>query len=549
MTMSGENKHTSFFPPEDSPITVPPAEEAWSLMRPMLDKGMPVARVKGSGSWFRNFRWLAPAAVVAGVSVWLVVRKPLLRDAGRVVEGRVSVGRDTPRGMGQEERSGGMANGNPVARSGPAARSGAAEGSGLAARSGSAEGETGGTGEIGVESGLKSGGGKDSVKRGGGKIVETDRRGGEQAGGNGVENSAAEKTVKRSREGVGQSGGAGRRAGGVTGQSGAGRGWQQEGGEVVRKPTAQSGGGDSPIKRGHHLHEGRAQMPSLAIVGSGYDRSRRGSYASLPVAGLKPGKGLLPVKAPAAKGGKDHPGNTAAQSTKAPAGKGERILAVGLWDGLNFAVDGQTAYKYTSSDGPDLLPDHLPGAYVRMYMGDRVYIDAGVRLYSPQYSRSQQIDSTGGYDTVYTNNPVQTSIKDTVVSIEKLYYTDIPLTIHYRVAGGLYLGAGLQYSRLWDGAAIERFDSQASNGVGPVSVNGNFNLDLKYDPGALARLRRSDWRVLLDVAYRWKRLTLNLRYQQSLTSYVRPGQGGSAPHNSALQLNLGYDLWRQRRKK
>ena len=182
-------------------------------------------------------------------------------------------------------------------------------------------------------------------------------------------------------------------------------------------------------------------------------------------------------------------------------------------------------------------------------MGDRVYIDAGVRLYSPQYSRLQQIDSTGGYDTVYTTNPIQTSIKDTVVSIEKLYYTDIPLTIHYRVAGGLYLGGGLQYSRLWDGAAVERFDSQASNRTGPVYSTGNWNLDLKYDPGALARLRRSDWRVLLDVAYRWKRLTLNLRYQQSLTSYVRPGQGGSAPHNSALQLNLSYDLWRERRKK
>ena len=287
-------------------------------------------------------------------------------------------------------------------------------------------------------------------------------------------------------------------------------------------------------------------MPSPVIIGSGYDRSRPGSYASLPVGGLKAGKSLLPVKAAAAKGGKDHPGNTAARSAKVPSGKGERILAVGLWDGLNFAVDGQTVYRYTPSDGPDLLPDHLPGVYVRMYMGDRVYIDAGLRLYSPQYSRLQQIDSTG--DTASISN-TQVTIKDTIVSIEKLYYTDIPLTIHYRVAGGLYLGAGLQYSRLWDAAAIQRFDSQASNGVGPVSVNGNFNLDLKYDPSALARLRRSDWRVLLDVTYRWQRLTLGLRYQQSLTSYVRPGQGGSAPHNSALQLNLGYDLWRQRRKK
>ena len=593
MTMSEENKHTSFFPPEDSPITVPPADEAWSLMRPMLDKGMPVTRVKGS--WFRNFRWLAPAAVVTGVGLWLVVRKPLVRDTGRVVEGRVSVGRDTPRGMGQGE-SAGVANGDSVARFGRAEGETGGTGGLLEGDTGSSiaaakerEGKTGAEvagakekeGKAGVEPGLKAGGGRDSIKRDGGEIVKTDRRGGEQAGGNEVENADAGKTVKRSGERLGRSGSAMRRGGDATGQaggaiggvagatgragggseprraggtaesSGAGRGRKQEGGEVAQRPTGQSGGGDSSPGRSHHRHEGKAQLPSLAITGPGYDRSSPGSYAASRI-GWRAGKSLLPVKASAAKGGTEKGGvekGGAAKggAAKTPAGKGEQILAVGLWDGLNFAVDDQTAYRWTSSDGPDLLPDHLPGAYVRMYVGDRVYIDAGLRLYSPQYTRLQQIDSTGGPDTTY--NPFQTSIKDTVVSLEKLYYTDIPLTIHYRVAGGLYLGGGLQYSRLWDGAAIQRFDSQPSNGTGPVVSSGNWNLDLKKDPGALARLRRSDWRVLLDVAYRWKRLTLDLRYQQALTSYVRPGQGGSAPHNSALQLNLSYDIWRQRRKK
>jgi len=364
------------------------------------------------------------------------------------------------------------------------------------------------------------------VKRRGSEIVIPDKRGGGQAGRNGVVSPAAGATVKRSGEGIGQagstaerSGGGGKeRSGGGTRISGKGKGRQREGSEG---------------SRGYIQHERKAQIPPLAFIGSGYDRSSPGSYASLRVAGLKAGKSLLPGKAPLAKGGKE--------------GKGERILAVGVWDGLNFAMNGQTVYRYSSSDGPDLLVDHLPGAYVRMYLGDRVYIDAGVRLYSPQYTQLQRIDSTGGTDTVY--NPFQITLKDTVVSLEKLYYTDIPLTVHYRVAAGLYLGGGLQYSRLWDGAAIESFDSQPLNPTGAVSRNGNWNLDLKNDPSALARLRRSDWRVLLDVAYRWKRITLDLRYQQSLTSYVRPGQGGSSQRNSSLQLNLSYDIWRQRRKK
>ena len=513
MTMSGENKHNSFFTPEDSPIPVPPAEDAWSLMRQRLDTGMPIMKVKGS--WLRSFRWLAPAAAVAGVTVWLVVYKPLRRDTGRVVKERMSVG--TKNSETRRPEAGGKSE----------------AGAGERVRAAGASGTEAGEGE---ESGLKPGGGKDSVKRRGSETVITDRRGGGQAGRNGVVSPAAGATVKRSGEGIGQAGSTAERSGGGIAESGGTAERSGGGTRISGKGKGRQRGGSEGSRgrneREHPRHEGRAQIPPLALIGSGYDRSSPGRYASLPVAGLKGGKSLLPGKASPAKGGKE--------------GKGEQILAFGVWDGLNFAMDGQTVYRYTSSDGPDLLVDHLPGAYVRMYLGDRVYIDAGVRLYSPQYTRFQRIDSTGGTDTVYS--PFQVTVKDTVVSLEKLYYTDIPLTVHYRVVAGLYLGGGLQYSRLWDGAAVERFDSRP-NGSSIVGSSGNWNLDLKYDPGALARLRRSDWRVLLDVAYRWKRVTLDLRYQQSLTSYVRPGQGGSSPHNSSLQLNLSYDIWRQRRKK
>jgi hypothetical protein len=552
--MSGENKHNSFFTPEDSPIPVPPAEDAWSLMRQRLDTGMPIIKVKAS--WLRSLRWLAPAAGVAGVTILLVVHKPLRQDIGRVVGEKVSVG--TKKGETRGPEVGGKG------------ETGAEERVRAAGASGIEAGE-------GEESGLKPGGGKDSVKRQENEIVITDRHGGGQAGRNEVASPAAGATVKRSGEGiegvgrsgstaersgvgVAESGGTAERSGGGTtggGTTGGGtkisgkvKGRQQEGSEGLRggsegfRGHPRNGSGHPGNERVHPLvhprHEGKAQIPPLALIGSGYDRSSPGSYASLPVAGLKAGKSLLPGKAPPAKASR-------AKASSAKGGKeGVQILAFGVWDGLNFVMGDQTVYRYTSSDGPDLLMDHLPGAYVRMYLGDRVYIDAGVRLYSPQYTRLQQIDSTGGPDTVYS--PFQVTLKDTVVSLEKLYYTDIPLTVHYRVAGGLYLGGGLQYSRLWDGAAVERFDSRP-NGSSIVGSSGNWNLDLKYDPGALARLRRSDWRVLLDVAYRWKRVTLDLRYQQSLTSYVRPGQGGSSPRNSTLQLNLSYDIWRQRRKK
>jgi hypothetical protein len=560
MTMSGENKHNSFFTPEDSPIPVPPAEDAWSLMRQRLDTGMPIMKVKAS--WLRSLRWLAPAAGVAGVTILLVVHKPLRQDIGRVVGEKVSVGTKKGETRGPEVGGKGGARSGAAGEIGTDAKALAPEGAGEHGRATGASGT-----EAGEGSGLKPGEGEDSVKRRGSEIVITDRRGGRQAGSgstaerSGGEIAGSEGTAKTSGGGTTGSGarisgkGKGRQRGseglregsrGSRGRSEGSRGpvGQNEGANGQEgKAAGKQQGEDIQHERGHlhnerehPRHEGKAQIPPLAFIGSGYDRSSPGSYASLPVAGFKGGKSLLPGKALPAKGGKG-----------AIEDNGEQILAFGVWDGLNFAMGDQTVYRYTSSDGPDLLVDHLPGAYVRMYLGDRVYIDAGVRLYSPQYTRLQQIDSTGGPDTTY--NPYQSTFKDTVISLEKLYYTDIPLTVHYRVAAGLYLGGGLQYSRLWDGAAVQRFDSRPFNGSSAVSSSGNWNLDLKYDAGALARLRRSDWRVLLDVAYRWRRVTLDLRYQQSLTSYVRPGQGGSSPRNSSLQLNLSYDIWRQRRKK
>jgi hypothetical protein len=271
----------------------------------------------------------------------------------------------------------------------------------------------------------------------------------------------------------------------------------------------------------HQPHQGMARVPALAVIGSDHVRILPGRLSSSVAAGLK---------------AKEHRGKNDVPAQQSPVDNGERILAAGLWDGQNFAVDGQQVYRWTSSDGSDLLPDHLPGGYLRMYIGDRVYLEAGLRLYSPQYTRQQRIDSIGGgTDTV---GRTVTYLPDSIVTLKKLYYTDIPLTVHYRIVAGLYLGAGLQYSRLWDGAAAQN-----------INGRGSFNLDLKTQPATLAVIRKNDWRLLLDAGYVWRRLSLGVRYQQAAGSYLRTAEGGvKPPRNSAVNLYLSYDIWRQRRK-
>jgi hypothetical protein len=584
MNMSEENKHNSFFPAEDSPIPVPPAGKAWSLMKQKLDAGMPVAA--HGRIWFRGVRGLTPAmagvavtgAVVAvvlvGVSIWLATRKPLHREADLLKVERADAAR--PGDLTRRGDSGVRRADAGAARRVDAGAELADSGRGTAFPTNGvdrANDKIRGAGEVrgnAVDQG-------NAVDRG--KPVD---RGNAMDRANAVNpaNPVNRANAMNRANTVDQAGAVNRNKDKAVRHGSSRPGFQkekpgdarEEGTPALGRVDARSGGmsahnaripprtgepnvqgegvaaGGRPVT-GHERHrggQGKADVPPLATVQSGGFRDPTALAASL-AAELKARQRAWSAAASSAKGNKSQPGKGVLQPGKGlqqagkatagqtPAGTGERILAAGIWDGVNFAVNDQVIYRFTSSDGPDLLPDHLPGAYLRLYMGDRAYVEAGLRIFSPQYTRLQRIDSTGDTTSV---TPTLVVVTDSIVTLKKLYYTDIPLTIHYRVFAGLYLGGGVQYSRLWDGAAVQK-----------INTMGAFDLDLKNQPATLAKLQRNDWRVLLDASYVWKRLTLGLRYQEGLGSYLRTAEQGSKPHNSSLSLSLSYDIWRQQHNK
>jgi hypothetical protein len=556
MNMSEENKHNSFFPAEDSPISVPPAGEAWSLMKQKLDAGMPVA--PHGHILFRGVRWLTPgiagaavtgAVVLVSVSIWLATRKPLHREADFQKVERADAAR-----RGNLSRRGDSV--VPQEDAGVARQGGdrAAQGSGETPQS------SGGTPQGNGETPSPQQKSETPPPQGNGvniRMVPGDQAADSGRGATFPKNSVArlddkiqgdrelransanrikEKTVRHRNLHPGLQGEKpvdARAQGKPASDATPAPAGINPRGPLVTTHERPRGGPER-----HRNGQTKPVAPPLATVES--DHGDPAALAASLAGELKARQRAWAAGGPSAKGSKPQPGKGAPQARKptagqAPARPGERILAAGIWDGTNFAVNNQVTYRYTSSDGPYLLPDHLPGAYMRLYMGDRVYIEAGLRIFSPQYTRLQQIDSTGDTTSITPTGVVTT---DTVVTLKKLYYTDIPLTMHYRVFAGLYLGGGVQYSRLWDGAAVQN-----------ITGRGNVDLDLKVQPVTLARLQKNDWRVLLDASYVWRRLSLGLRYQEGLGSYLRTAQQGSKPHNSSLSLSLSYDIWRQQPKR
>ena len=230
--------------------------------------------------------------------------------------------------------------------------------------------------------------------------------------------------------------------------------------------------------------------------------------------------------------------NTVALNKK-PAGL---TLEAGLSLGQSIPIGHQKMSSY------NLLSDYIPSPYLRLSIGDRWYLQTAPRINSAQYTRPQLIDSSGGDTTHIPGYPQY--LQYNRITLKKLYYTDIPLTINYRAFKGLYLGAGIQYSRLWQAAGEDRITLRPSNGLGSDTLISSKTIGLKKKDSVFRKLSGSDWRLLLEANYTWRQFTFGLQYQQGLKTFLPANTSGpkSTDKNSSFSIHVYYEIWNQSRK-
>ena len=219
----------------------------------------------------------------------------------------------------------------------------------------------------------------------------------------------------------------------------------------------------------------------------------------------------------------------------------ERGFMAGI--GLNqfFAVGGQQSSNYNSGGISGTLGDYIPVPMIRYYFNHRLYVQLEAQFNTPQYTKknlevSHRSDSGSGQTTVNT------------VAIKKLFYFNLPLSVHYSPFDNVNVGAGLQFSRLSN--AIGFFDQnvRTTSGLDTSSVETkSFKGDSLYQ-----RIKTNEFRFLLDVSYTWRHFIVGVRYNQALSKFINlqvaPGIITQS-RNSSLQLYLRYILWDGRKKK
>lgn len=214
---------------------------------------------------------------------------------------------------------------------------------------------------------------------------------------------------------------------------------------------------------------------------------------------------------------------------------GEPWWAVGLSLNSAVATGSQTRYNYNINAKNNLALDFLPSPYVQFHINDNVYLQTELNLSAPQHT-PQILVSQNGFAPAGSN--LQRSI-----FVQKLYYFNWPVSLHYSPVNNLFLGTGIQFSSLQSGVSLIEDRDINTNRL----VN---NVVQKFkDDSTAARFKTNEWRWQTGADYYWNRFTLGMRYNQSfsnllLNKTITP----LSYNNNSFLLFVRYNLFEGKRK-
>jgi hypothetical protein len=171
-----------------------------------------------------------------------------------------------------------------------------------------------------------------------------------------------------------------------------------------------------------------------------------------------------------------------------------------------------------------------------------MFVQLEAQFNAPQYTSKDLLAGQSQADSVSPVQAVQSS-----VYIKKLFYVNIPLSVHFSPFPNVYAGAGLQYSILSNGVGL--FEDKLITSGGPDSLTASKTQSFKGD-SLYREMKTHEFRFLVDGNYQYKNFVLGIRYNRALSKFINVRISDSQvtqARNSSLQLYLRYILWDQRK--
>jgi len=294
--------------------------------------------------------------------------------------------------------------------------------------------------------------------------------------------------------------------------------------------------GDTALAGGRRLASGPAKL-------SGHDMP--GGPDEVKGPGRKGHADTL--SGPAGKPGGKRRNDSTATAARKP--KADSILQMKGWlagVGLNqfFIVGGQEKSNYNSNGTTGGISDYIPVPMVRYYFSRKLYVQLEAQFNAPQYTTKNLLANQSRDSASRPGQILQSSL-----FIKKLFYFNLPLSIHYSPIPNLYIGGGIQYARLTNGVALYQDSSRRIfTGVDSfVSAKiQSFRNDSTYK-----KLKTNEFRLMLDLNYNFKRFVIGARYNRALSDFINlriSNTQVTQSRNSSFQVYLRYIIWDGRKR-
>jgi len=217
--------------------------------------------------------------------------------------------------------------------------------------------------------------------------------------------------------------------------------------------------------------------------------------------------------------------------------------------GLNqfFSVDQQEQSNYNSSGTTGGIRDYIPVPMIRYYFSKKLFVQLEAQFNTPQYTKKDLLASESKVDTM----TIPTAKLQSVLYIKKLFYFNLPLSVHYSPFPNFYVGAGLQFSRLTNGVGLFQEKASPRLSIGTDTIKSSKVQSFKNDT-TYQKMKTTELRLLLDLSYTYKRFIIGARYNRALSNFIDVRVSDTQvtqSRNSSIQVYLRYILWDGRKKK
>ncbi len=195
-----------------------------------------------------------------------------------------------------------------------------------------------------------------------------------------------------------------------------------------------------------------------------------------------------------------------------------------------------TAYNYNGNK--NRLLDYIPSLYIRLEKQEQWFLQAEFDYASPYnvnkivYSQHTQTNYT--YSTITTINN----------RLQKVFYSQLPVSFHYYIQPHWTVGAGVAYN--WFRGAVMQQTTDVQNFQPHTQTLSHQMIPVKnYTDSFLYKTKTS---LLLQTNYVNKRWTVGLRYWQDVQPFIKytlPDGTIDNKRSSSLQLLVNYRLFRE----